>query len=195
MSRFYNPGTKWEYRQKFDNPTTDASSSNISYYLIAAPAKDFFEVKDTQTIKLPTGEEYEIPLRIKEFVRVQYAELGVVLVDPAREHSEQDNISATDEEAKVKGDRMWKQFTIDKCNEWISIVEETRGNGRIPKPASGLFKHCLDERHIADPADMATNLAAAKEGQKDNKDLQAQLAALTAQVNQLLGAKGANKGA
>lgn len=191
MARFFNPGFAWSYKLKFDNPTTDASSSNVSYYDVMAPSKGFFDVKDTQTIKLDTGEEYEVPLRFKELIRTTYAEQGVVLVSPDRECREEENIAPNDEEAKRKGFKIWKVFTLDKCNEWFRIVEEVKANGRLPRPAEGLFKRCLEERGIADPADMATNLAAAKEGQKDNKDLQAQLAALTAQVNQLLGAKSA----
>jgi hypothetical protein len=194
MARFYNPGFKWDYTLKFDNPTTDDKSSNISYYKVVAEARSFFEVKDTQTIALPTGEEYEIPLRFKELIRQQYAEFGVVLVAPGRECSEEENIAPDEETARKKGHAIWKKFTTDKCNEWFQIVEEVRANGRLPRPAEGLFKRCLEERGIADPADIATGLSAAKEGQKENKDLQAQLAALTAQVNQLLGAKNA-KGA
>ena len=193
MARFWNPGFKWDDTLKFDNPTADDNSSNISYYRITAEAKSFFEVKDTQTIKLPTGEEYEIPLRFKELIRVQYAERGVVLVAPG-EHSEFVNIAATEEEAKSKGNAIWKQYTTNKCNEWFGIVEEVRAAGRLPQPAQGLFKRCLEERGIADPADVATGLAKAREGQQENKDLQAQLADALNRINRLEGAKSA-KGA
>lgn len=195
MSRFFNPGFSWKETLKFDNPTTDAGSSNVSYYMFEAPEGGFFEVKDTQTISLPTGEEYEIPLRFKELIRTQYAERGVVLVSPGRECTEEENIAATDDEARHKAKSIWKVYLTDKCNEWFRIVEETRANGRLPTPAQGLFKRCLAEMGTADPADMATNLAAAKEGQKDNKDLQALLADALARINRLEGAKNANKGA
>lgn len=193
MARFFNPGFAWKYMLKFDNPTTDDKSSNISYYEVSAPKKGFFEVKDTQTIKLPTGEEYEIPLRFKELIRTQYAENGVVLVVPGRECAEEENIAPSDEEAKRKGMQIWKKFTTDKCNEWFQIVEEVKANGRLPRPAEGLFKNCLDERGIADPADVATGLSAAKEGQQENKALQAQLIALTERLSHLEGAKSAGK--
>ena len=191
MAKFFNPGFKWEYMLKFDNPTSDAQSSNVSYYRVVAEAKSFFEVKDTQTISLPTGEEYEIPLRFKELIRVQYAEQGVVLVSPDRECREEENIAPNEEEAKRKGFAIWKTFTTDKCNEWFRIVEEVKANGRLPRPAEGLFKRCLEERGIADPADVATGLSAAKEGQKENKDLQAMLAEALARINKLEGRKGA----
>lgn len=193
-ARFYNPGFAWSYKLKYDNPVNEPNSSNISYYDVQAPAKGFFSVDDTQTVNLPTGEEYEIPLRFKDLIRTQYAECGVVLVAPDRKCTEEENIAPNDEEAKRKGHKVWKVYTLDKCNEWFRIVEEVKANGRLPRPAEGLFKRCLEERGIADPADMATNLSAAKEGQQENKDLQAQIAALTATVNQLVGAKNA-KGA
>lgn len=189
MARFYNPGFKWDYMLKFDNPTTDEKSSNVSYYRVVAEAKSFFDVKDTQTISLPTGEEYEIPLRVKELIRTQYAEQGVVLVSPGRKCTEEENIAPDDDEAIRKGRALWKVFLTDKCNEWFRIVEETRANGRLPMPAQGLFKRCLEERGIADPADQASNLAAAKEGQKENKDLQEQIRELTKMVHELKGRK------
>lgn len=189
MARFFNPGFRWSYKLKFDNPTSDASSSNVSYYDVVAEAKSFFEVKDTQTISLPTGEEYEIPLRFKELIRTQYAEMGVVLVSPDRVCTPEENIAPDEEEAKRKGFAIWKTFTTDKCNEWFRIVEEVRANGRLPRPAEGLFKRCLEERGIADPADVATGLSSAKEGQQDNKAMQARIEKLEAMLNQAIGAK------
>lgn len=191
MAKFWNPGFKWEYMLKFDNPTTDDKSSNISYYKVVAEAKSFFEVKDTQTIALPTGEEYEIPLRFKELIRTQYAEFGVVLVTPGRTCTEEENIAATEDDAKRKGASIWKKFTTDKCNEWFAIVEEVRANGRLPRPAEGLFKRCLEERGIADPADIATGLSVAKEGQTENKEMMSLIQSMRDEINQLKGAKSA----
>ena len=194
MSRFYNPGFAFHDTLKFDNPVNDEKSSNISYYRLEAPAKGFFEVKDTQTVNLATGEEFEVPLRFKELVRTQYADRGVVLVIPGRKCREEENIAASDEDAKRKGTELWKQFTTAKCNEWFGIVEEVKANGRLPRPAEGLFKRCLEERGISDPADIASGLSAAKQGQKENHDLQAQIASLTALVYELKGAQSAAGG-
>lgn len=193
MSRFYNPGFAWKDTLKFDNPVQETNSSNISYYVVSAEARSFFEVADTQTVDVG-GQEFEVPLRFKDLIRQQYAERGVVLVVPGKEFGEEDNRAGTDEEAKKKGAAIWKQFTINKCNEWFQIVEEVKASGRLPRPAEGLFKRCLEERGIADPADVATGLAKAQEGQKDNKDLQAKLDAVMARLNQLEGARSA-KGA
>lgn len=186
MARFWNPGFKWDDVLKFDNPTADDKSSNISYYRVEAPAKSFFEVKDTQTLVLPTGESYDVPLRFKELIRTQYAERGVVLVQTG-DHNDTVNIAATDEEAKAKGNSTWKTYTTAKCNEWFGIVEEVKAAGRLPQPAQGLFKRCLEERGIADPADMATGLSRAQEGQKENKELQEQLRSLLEKVSRLEG--------
>lgn len=192
MSQFYNPGFAWKDTLKYDNPVGDPREVNlISYHVVEAPEDGFFEVKDTTTMKLPTGEEYDVPLRFRELIRHQYAERGVVLISPGRECNETENIAPNKEEAKRKGKAIWKEFTRSKCNEWFGIVEEVKAAGRLPAPAQGLFKRCLQECGIPDPADVASGLANAREGQRENKDLQAQIAALTAQVNQLI---GANKG-
>lgn len=192
MSKFFNPGFKWEERKSFENPVKENNSSNLSYIMIKAPKNDFFEVPDTQTVNAG-GEEFEVPLRLKDYVRTQYAAQGVILIVPGRECGDMENVAASEDEARKKGHRIWKRFMTEKCNEWIRIVNEARAMGAIPRPAEGLFAHCLEAMGIADPADVATGLSTAQEGQKDNKDLQAQIATLTAQVNQLIGAKSAQK--
>lgn len=194
MSRFYNPGFKWTERKSFDNPVQEPNSSNLSYVFIVAPEGEFFEVPDTQTVNV-NGEPFEVPLRIREYIRTQYVASGVVLISPGRECLEGENIAPSDQEAKRKGDARWKTYTIDKCNEWIRICRENSAAGAIPRPAEGLFAHCLKARGIADPADVATGLSRAQEGQQENKELQAQLADALARINRLEGAKSVNKGA
>jgi hypothetical protein len=192
MARFFNPGFAWNDTLKYDNPVGDIREmNNISYYRIDAPARGFFNVKDTMTMTLPTGEEYDVPLRFKELVRSTYAERGVVLVTPNRECGEDENIAPTDEEAKKKGNAIWKEYMKAKANEWNQIVYEVKAAGQLPRAATGLFKRVLEELAMPDPADIATGFAQAKEGQQSNLDLQQQIAALTATVNQLIGAKSA----
>jgi len=186
MARFYNPGFAWNETLKFDNPVSDSQSSNISFHPINAGNKSFFEVAEMQVVILPTGEAMEVPLRFKELVRLQYADKGVVLVVPGRTCTELENIAENDVDAKRKGTAVWKQYMMDRCNEWFRLVEEIKAQGRLPRPAEGLFKRCLLECGIADPADYATVLSKAKEDQQENKDMQKQISDLTALVNRLL---------
>lgn len=192
MSRFFNPGFAWTDVLKFDNPVNDTNSSNISYYRVEAPAKGFFEVKDTVTVNLGDG-EFEQPLRFRELVRQQYAERGVVLIVADRKCSEDENIAATDAEGRAKGIRIWREYLKEKANEWFRIVHEVKAGGQIPRAATGLFKRVLEELGMEDPADSAGMLANAREGQQSNKDLQAQIQELKDQVNQLIGAQGAQQ--
>jgi hypothetical protein len=194
MSRFFNPGFAWNDTLKYDNPVGDAREINlISYYRVEAPQKDFFEVKDTTMMRLPTGEEYDVPLRFKELIRQQYAERGVILVVAGRVCTEEENIAGSDDEAKKKGNAMWRHFLREKANEWVRIVEETKATGQLPRPATGLFKRVLEEIGMQDPADTAMGFERAKEGQKANQDLQSMIQSLRDEVNQLKGAQSARK--
>lgn len=192
MARFWNPGFAWKDTLKFDNPVNEPNSSNISYYVVDAPAKSFFEVKDTVTVDLGAG-EFEQPLRFRELIRSQYAERGVVLVTMGRECNEEENIAGSDADAKSKGNRIWREYMKEKANEWFRIVHEVKANGAIPRAATGLFKRVLEELGMEDPADSAGMLTAAKEGQQSNLDMQKQIEELKATVNRLVGAQGAQQ--
>lgn len=194
MSKFYNPGFAWKETLKYDNPVGDPREVNlISYYVVEAPEAGFFEVKDTTVMKLPTGEEYEIPLRFKELVRTSHAEHGVVLIAPGRKCTEEENIAGTDEEAKKKGNTIWRNHARDKANEWLRIVHETKASGQIPRAATGTFKRFLELCGVEDPADQAGLIGKAKEDQKSNQDLQSQMAELLAKLNRLEGAQNAKR--
>lgn len=194
MARFYNAGFAWNDTLKYDNPVGDIREmNNVSYYRIDAPAKGFFNVKDTMAMTLPTGEEYDVPLRFKELVRTQYAERGVVLVSPGRECAEGENIAPSDDEAKKKGNAIWKEYLKSKANEWHQIVYEVKAAGQLPRAATGLFKRVLEELGMEDPADTASGFAKAKEGQQSNLDMQAQMALLLEKINRLEGAQSARK--
>lgn len=194
MSKFYNPGFAWKDTLKYDNPVGDPREVNlISYHVVEAPEAGFFEVKDTTTMKLPTGEEYDVPLRFRELIRTQYAERGVILIVPGRECLEDENIAPDAATARKKGDAIWRNHARDKANEWLRIVFETKASGAIPRPATGTFKRFLEICGVEDPADQAGGIGRAKEGQKANLDMQAEMQAMRDQLNQLIGAKNAQK--
>lgn len=194
MSKFYNPGFAWNDTLKFDNPIADAKeANNVSYYRVEAPQRGFFDVKDTMAVDMGTGEQFEVPLRFKELIRTQYAERGVVLIAPGRECGEAENIAATEDEAKKKGNAIWKEYLKAKANEWHQIVYEVKAAGQLPRAATGLFKRVLEELGMEDPADTATGFAKAKEGQQANHEMQEVIRKMQTQIDQLTGALGARK--
>lgn len=192
---FYNPGFAFSERKQYDNPITDQTTNNVSYYLVEAPTAGFFDVPEYVDIDLVTGETVQVQLKLKDLVRVTYAERGVVMVDPnpKRPITDEDNVAATKEAAVKKANAIWKSFLNAKANEWYAIVEETKANGRRPAAATGLFKKVLAELHLEDPADTIDGLTKAKTDQQENKDLQAMISALTERLARMEGASEASK--
>lgn len=191
MAVFYNPGFKFSERKQYDNPFVDVKELNaISYLTLEAPEKDFFEVPDFATIKDVSGEEQQVPLKLAKLVKEWYAERGVVLVSPnQKEIHPEDNVARTKEEAKAKGNATWKKFLRNKANEYFARVSETKAAGQLPVPAQGLFKAVLDELGMKDPADTVEQIIQTQQNTVDTTELQRQVAALTAQLNQLVGAQ------
>lgn len=183
MAKFYNPGFKWEELLKYDNPVADAREvNNVSYFRLRAPERDFFEVPETMTVKLGTGEEMEVPLRFRKLIQTQYADRGVTLV-----------VDGDETAAKKAAEKQWKSYLHEKANEWIRIVHEVKAAGQIPRPAQGLFARVLEELGMEDPADSVSLVTRAKEGQKTNEDLQKTIAEMQKQIATLTGALSARK--
>lgn len=194
MKRFYNPGSPINEMLAYTNTTVDPREcNNVSQWPLKALEKDFFEVPDVVTISTPEG-DVTIPVHFAKVLKHQKAAQGVILVDPgAKDILDGDNLAASDAEAKKKGDTMYREYLRALCAEWYAIVAETKAAGAIPKAASGLFAYALKKMHLEDPADTIDTIVRAKEGQVANSAVQAQIADLQAQVNQLLGALSAQK--
>jgi hypothetical protein len=194
MKRFYNPGPPINEMLAYTNTTVDPrEANNISQWPLKALEKDFFEVPEVVTISTPEG-DVTIPVHFARVLKHQKATQGIILVDTAaKDILDGDNLAASDAEAKKKGDAMYREYLRALCTEWYAIVAETKAAGAIPKAASGLFAYALKKMHLEDPADTIDTIMRAKEGQVANADVQAQLAAQQAQINQLLGALNARK--
>ena len=196
--RFYNPGKKITQMLPYTNTTKDPRDGNtISYHLMEAPERDFFELPEVITLMTVDGEA-TIPVGFGKVVKREFAERGVIHVNPKADEEDildDDNTAATDKQARLKGDRMWKAFLRAKVAEWYATVQDIKAGGGVPRPATGLFAFALKELHMEDPADAVDTILRAKEGQVSNADTQAQIAALQAQLNQLIGAKQAREAA
>jgi len=195
MKRFYNPGTPIKELLAYTNTTVDPrEANNISQWQLKVGEKEFFEVPEVVTISTPEG-DVTIPVHFAKVLKQQKAEQGIILIEPnAKNILEGDNLAADDKAARTKGDAMYHDYLRARCTEWFRIVAETKAAGAIPRKAEGLFAHALKKMHMEDPADTVDIILRAKEGQVTNSEVQAQLAAQQAQINQLLGALNAQKG-
>jgi hypothetical protein len=188
--RFYNPGSTIQELLPYTNTSKDPrDGSTVSQYLLHARQQDFFDVPDVITLLTIDGEA-TIPVGFSRIIKAQFASRGVVMVNPrAKDIFEDDNLALSDKDAQVKGDRIWKEYLRAKASEWYAIVAEIKAGGGVPRAATGLFAFALKQLHLEDPADVVDTIVRAKEGQKSNADQQAQIDALTATVNRLLGAQ------
>jgi hypothetical protein len=192
MAKFYNPGQKIYDRLQYTHPTKDPKEGNtLSYYLMDAPEGEFFEVPDTVVIDSPEG-ELQVPVNFGKRVKALYQNRGVIqIMTNGKEIAEDDNAAASEKEAKVKGNAMWREYLRTIAREHYTSVEETKSFGGVPRGATGLTKYALNTLNLEDPADRIDTITRAKEGQVSNVEMQSKIDALTAQVNQLIGAKGA----
>lgn len=188
--RFYNPGQKICQMLPYTNTTKDPrDGSTVSHHLLNAPERGFFELPDVITLITIDGEA-TVPVGFSRVVKAQFAARGVVMINPrAKDIFPDDNLTLTDEEAVVKGNKIWKEYLKSKATEWYNIVREIKAGGGVPRAATGLFAYALDQLHMEDPADVVDTIIRAKEGQKSNLEQQSQIDALTATVNRLLGAQ------
>ncbi len=196
MARFYNPGTKIENRVQYTHPTKDPKDGNtLSYYIFAVGAKDFVDVPDTLTLDTLEG-EISVAVNFAKRIKKEYQSQGVILVDSRLKNILDDDNAATDDKgAKVKGDKMWREHLKSIAQGHYTSVAETKSFGGVPRAAVGLTKYALDFLNMEDPADQVDTITRAKEGQTTNVETQKQIADLTAQVNQLIGALNARKSA
>lgn len=192
MARFYNPGTKIEDRLQYTHPTKDPrDGSTLSYHLLQAEEKDFFDVPDVLTLNMPEG-ELQVPVNFTKRVRSLYRDRGVILIDPrAVDADENDNIAQNEQEAQKKGRRLWREHLKSIVQEHYTNVQEVRSNGGVPRAARGLTAFALKELNMEDPADQVGTITRVREQQGSDERLRQELQALRDQLNQLQGAQGA----
>jgi hypothetical protein len=192
--RFYNPGSEIRQMLPYTNTTKDPrDGSTVSQHLLNAPQRDYFELPDVITLVTIDGEA-TVPVGFSRIVKAQFASRGVIMINPrAKNIFEDDNLATNDEDAQVKGDRVWKEYLRSKASEWYAIVAEIKAGGGVPRTATGLFAFAIKQLHMEDPADTVDTIIRAKEDQKTNAAQQAQIDQLTAIVNQLLGAHQAKQ--
>lgn len=192
--RFYNPGSPIQQMLPYTNTTKDPrDGSTISNHLLLAPEKDFFDIPDVITLQTTEGEA-TIPVGFSRIVKAQFRDRGVIMIKPsAKDIFEDDNLAVNEADARAKGDRLWKEYLRAKVGEWFSIVQEIKASGGVPRAATGLFAFALKQLHLEDPADIVDSLVRAKEGKQTDSETKAQIAALTAQVNQLIGMNAATQ--
>jgi hypothetical protein len=189
MARFYNPGQRIQEKLPYNNLNDPKEVCNISYHLINAPEKDFFEVPESVTLLTVDGSEAEIRADFPREVKRLFADRGVVLVNPKfkGEVLETDNIALTDDEAKVKGDEKYHSHLRSVVDDWFSIVDRAKQAGGRPRPAQGLHKHALKALRLQDPADTIDGLLTAQAGQVSSDAVQAQLSAQNETISELRG--------
>jgi hypothetical protein len=195
MSKFFNPGKKIYDRLQYTHPTKDPREGNtLSYYLMDAPEGEFFEVPDSLTLDTAEG-EVVIAVNFAKRVKALYQNRGVIQIFAhGKEIAEEDNAATNEDDAKAKGNAMWREYLRTIAREHFTSVEETKSFGGVPRPATGLTKYALNTLNFEDPADRIDSITRAKEGTATNKEMQAKIDELAATVNKLLGARG-DKGA
>lgn len=190
MARFYNPGQEINDRLQYTHPTKDPREGNTtSYHLMEAPREDFFEIPDQLVIDSPEG-EIQVPVNFGKRIKALYQARGVIqVIEGKKDVSEDDNVAASDKEAKIKGAAMWREYLKAMVQQHYTSVAEVKSFGGVPRAAQGLTKYAIKFLNMEDPADQVDTITRAKEGQTSNADMQAKIDQLTATVNQLIGAK------
>jgi hypothetical protein len=189
MARFYNPGQRIQEKLPYNNLNDPKEVCNISYHLINAPEKDFFEVPESVTLLTVDGSEAEIRADFPKEVKRLFADRGVVLVNPKFKGDvlESDNVAKTDDEAKEKGDEMYRSYLRKVVNDWFDIVERAKQAGGRPRPAQGLHKFALKALRLKDPADDVDTILTAQAGQVSSDAVQKQIASQNETIAKLEG--------
>jgi hypothetical protein len=192
--QFYNPGTAIDEKMPFTHPIKDPKEgSTLSYFPLKVGEKDFFDVPSTITIIADEG-DIELPVNFIKRVKALFQTRGVILINPKLENIlDDDNAAATEKEAIVKGDAMWREHLKGIAAAHYTSVAETKSFGGVPRAAVGLTKYALKFLSLEDPADQVDTITRAKEGQTTNSDMMALMQSMRDEINQLKGAQNARK--
>lgn len=177
--RFYNPGNAINEMLRFDHPTNEPKDlNNVAYYRLEVAPRSFFEVPTHTEVETANGPQ-EVAVGFWKRIKEDYRSYGVVLVDPkARDAAGDDNVAASDKEAREKGDALFKEHLIALAREHVARCEEARAYGGVPRRAIGNTAHALKVLGITDPADQ---VGTAVESTKKT----AEISALEEKINRL----------
>jgi hypothetical protein len=151
--RFYNPGDRLS--EPIPYSIEGADIHTIARYTIDASEGQFFYVP-TQIRFLVDNSR--IGVDFPTTVCQKFKDRGVVMIDeewePSGDEEEDDKvpIARDDEEAKEKGDRIWRKYLFTIVRRWQSQCSEIRVKGGIPDEASGFTKRALKLLGMRDPA-------------------------------------------
>lgn len=152
--RFYNPGNAINEMLRFDHPTNDPKDlNNVAYYRLEVGPRSFFEVPTHTEVETVNGIQ-EVAVGFWKRIKEDYRSYGVILIEPkAKDVQDEDNVAASDKEAKERGDARFKEHLVSLAREHVARCEEARAYGGVPRRAIGNTAHALKVLNIADPAD------------------------------------------
>lgn len=184
--RFYNPGSRIYEKLAFDHPTNDVKQVNlIAYYQIDAVEKDFFEVPTEMTIDAEQG-EMTVSVRFADRIQKDYKDYGVVRVNPkAKRVDDDDNVALNEKDAKIKGDRLYRDYLEAKAREHIANVDSAIAFGVVPTRAKGVYAQALKFVGMEDPADKVGSIVNSNRNVGEMHTLQAQLENMQKQIEAL----------
>lgn len=198
MLLFYNPGKAVRENLAYDHPFRlqgDPRSYQPAYHLLDMPEKGFFVIPKSVIVNGGDqyGEQEIIIPKLFERIMQLYRAVGVVRIDQ-NPRVPDPNVADTKEAARKLGDSLYMDFLRGKCGEWMQVVSQVKQAGGVPRAAQGLFKLALQECGYSDPADTVQVIEHERASASSKSDLQKEIDALKATVNQLIGSMTAPTG-
>lgn len=185
--RFYNAGDRLNEPIAYSLPGAGDIHA-IAKHMVDAPEGDYFWVP-TELRLLADGTR--IPVDFATTIVQRWGARGVIMVDEdfvEDGDGQTDNIPicTTEEDAKIKGKRLWDHYLEDICKKHINAVQQARAAGGYPREAEGFTKRALKLRGWKDPAEMVLNEMKQTAGASpDLAAVLAQNAALMKQVQEI----------
>lgn len=178
--RFYNGGDPKFERMQYSALEFDIKNENgVRHYVLDAPRKGFFEVPREIRTENGASQLLGLPREVME----KYGPRGFVMIDKNLDDKRCEGepfIANSDEGAREKGDRLWREY----CHKCVTEYEENNEKrATIPLPklrASGFILHAYKELGMTPPG--AEEEKKALEGKNTLELLQQQVATLTALV-------------
>lgn len=194
--RFYNPGPRFQDTLRYDLPykmeIAGKPQQTVQGMLpITAESQSFFDIPQAvMLVNEESGNEDTATLPgIYTRIMSQLRERGVVLVEAKRHRSRQSdpNVASTEAEAKKLGAELYDQFMREKAQEWFRIVSEAKSMHAVPNRASGVYAQALKHLHLADPADSIDVIEHERKAAGSQKETNAEVSELKAQLARLEG--------
>lgn len=199
-ARFYNPGDR--INEPLNYSIEGADIHTVARWILDAPKESYFNVP-TELKILNVNER--VVVDFPTTVCLKFGNRGVTMIDPDHEindDSEEEDkipIARTEEEAKAKGDRVWKRYLWNIVRAWQQQCAEIRSKGNIPMEASGFTRRALELLGMKDPATVEMQQVQAQQSTdgstKENAELKARIDNLESMLRQALGKKKADEDA